>query len=517
VSQRTSGCIPSDMSTSPFAVRMLGITKRFPGVVALDDVTLEVRRGEVHAICGENGAGKSTLMKILSGVYQPDAGVLEVDGRDTRFTGTRDAERAGIAIIHQELALVEDLPVAANVFLGRERRGALGLLDDSSMAEECSSLFAQLDCAVDPGDRTGNLRVGDQQLVEIAKALSLDASIVVMDEPTSALTEVESARLERTIQRLVAQGKTILYISHKMDEVFRLADRITVLRDGRHVKTVDTTATSPREITGWMVGRDIAGHDFHGSRPRGDKLLEVRGLSLPWPEHPRGYRLNDISFDLHAGEIVGIAGLMGAGRTELLEVLFGAGDDTWTGSIELRGRPVRFRHPREACEARVAMVTEDRKRLGLFPDLDVAGNVSLCALREALRNGLLSRTAEEQLAAGPVRDTGVKTPGLHAAITGLSGGNQQKCIIGRWLLTKPEVLLLDDPTRGIDVGAKAELYTLIDGLCRQGLGVILTSSELPELLTLADRILVLAEGRLTAELPRAEATEARIMEAATAG
>jgi ABC-type sugar transport system ATPase subunit len=208
---------------------------------------------------------------------------------------------------------------------------------------------------------------------------------------------------------------------------------------------------------------------------------------------------------------------MGAGRTELLEVLFGAGDDTWTGSIELRGRPVRFRHPHEACEARVAMVTEDRKRLGLFPDLDVAGNVSLCALREALRNGLLSRTAEEQLAAGPVRDTGVKTPGLHAAITGLSGGNQQKCIIGRWLLTKPEVLLLDDPTRGIDVGAKAELYTLIDGLCRQGLGVILTSSELPELLTLADRILVLAEGRLTAELPRAEATEARIMEAATAG
>ena len=517
MSQRTSGCIPSDMSTSPFAVRMLGITKRFPGVVALDDVTLEVRRGEVHAICGENGAGKSTLMKILSGVYQPDAGVLEVDGRDTRFTGTRDAERAGIAIIHQELALVEDLPVAANVFLGRERRGALGLLDDSSMAEECSSLFAQLDCAVDPGDRTGNLRVGDQQLVEIAKALSLDASIVVMDEPTSALTEVESARLERTIQRLVAQGKTILYISHKMDEVFRLADRITVLRDGRHVKTVDTTATSPREITGWMVGRDIAGHDFHGSRPRGDKLLKVRGLSLPWPEHPRGYRLNGISFDLHAGEIVGIAGLMGAGRTELLEVLFGAGDDTWTGSIELRGRPVRFRHPREACEARVAMVTEDRKRLGLFPDLDVAGNVSLCALREALRNGLLSRTAEEQLAAGPVRDTGVKTPGLHAAITGLSGGNQQKCIIGRWLLTKPEVLLLDDPTRGIDVGAKAELYTLIDALCRQGLGVILTSSELPELLTLADRILVLAEGRLTAELPRAEATEARIMEAATAG
>jgi len=505
------------MTTLPYAVRMLGITKRFPGVVALDDVTLEVRRGEIHAICGENGAGKSTLMKILSGVYSPDAGRLEVHGSDARFNGTRDAERAGIAIIHQELALVEDLPVAANVFLGRERRGALGLVDDRSMEEECRRLFALLECGVSPRHRTGSLRVGDQQLVEIAKALSLEASIVVMDEPTSALTEAESVRLERTIHRLVAGGATILYISHKMDEVFRLADRITVLRDGRHVKTVDKTATTPREVTGWMVGREIADHGFHLGRPRGQKLLEVRRLTLPWPDHPRGYRLKDISLDLHAGEIVGIAGLMGAGRTELLEVLFGAGGDNWSGSVHLHGRPVRFRHPREACGARIAMVTEDRKRLGLFPDLDVTGNVSLCSLREALRGGFLSRSAEENLAAGPVRDTGVKTPGLHAAITGLSGGNQQKCIIGRWLLTDPEVLLLDDPTRGIDVGAKAELYTLIDRLCRQGLGVILTSSELPELLTLADRILVLAEGRLTAELSRAEATEARIMEAATGG
>jgi ABC-type branched-subunit amino acid transport system ATPase component len=385
------------------------------------------------------------------------------------------------------------------------------------MQAECRRLLDSLESQVPPDARTGSLRVGDQQLVEIAKALSLEASIVVMDEPTSALTEAESVRLERTIHRLVAGGATILYISHKMDEVFRLADRITVLRDGRHVKTVDKSATTPREVTGWMVGREIADHGFHLGRPRGQKLLEVRRLTLPWPDHPRGYRLKDISLDLHAGEIVGIAGLMGAGRTELLEVLFGAGGDNWSGSVHLHGRPVRFRHPREACGARIAMVTEDRKRLGLFPDLDVTGNVSLCSLREALRGGFLSRSAEENLAAGPVRDTGVKTPGLHAAITGLSGGNQQKCIIGRWLLTDPEVLLLDDPTRGIDVGAKAELYTLIDRLCRQGLGVILTSSELPELLTLADRILVLAEGRLTAELSRAEATEARIMEAATGG
>jgi ABC-type sugar transport system ATPase subunit len=265
-----------------------------------------------------------------------------------------------------------------------------------------------------------------------------------------------------------------------------------------------------------MVGRDIAGHEFHGRRQRGERLLEIRGLTLPWPEHPRGYRLADVSLDLHAGEILGVAGLMGAGRTELLETIFGAGPATWTGSIRLDGKPVRFHHPREACAARIAMVTEDRKRLGLFPDLDVAANVSLCSLTAALRGGLVSRAREEALVDGPIRSTGVKTPGPHAAITGLSGGNQQKCIISRWLLTQPRILLLDDPTRGIDVGAKAELYQLIDRLCREGLGVILTSSELPELLTLADRIIVLAEGRLTAELSRGEATEQRIMEAATA-
>ena len=504
-------------AAADLAIAMRGITKRFPGVVALDDVTLEVRRGELHAVCGENGAGKSTLMKILSGVQPPDAGALEIDGRPVAFAGTRDAERAGIAIIHQELALVDDLPVAANVFLGRERRGRLGLLDDRAMEAECGRLLGLLECRVDPRARTGGLRVGDQQLVEIAKALSLDARVVVMDEPTSALTEAESARLERVIARLRERGTTILYISHKMDEVFRLADRITVLRDGRHVRTVDRAATTPGEITGWMVGREIAGHRFHRAADRGPRLLEIRDLTLPWPEHPRGYRLAGISLDLHAGEILGVAGLMGAGRTELLETIFGAGDATWTGSIRVRGTPVRFTHPAAARAAGIAMVTEDRKRLGLFPDLDVAANVSLCSLREALAGGLVSRRREEALVAEPLRETGVKAPGPHAPITTLSGGNQQKCIIGRWLLTKPAILLLDDPTRGIDVGAKAELYELIDRLCRAGLGVILTSSELPELLTLADRIVVLAEGRLTAEFSRAEATEERIVRAATGG
>lgn len=497
------------------AVAMRGITKRFPGVLALDGVNLEVGRGELHAICGENGAGKSTLMKILSGVYTPDEGRLEVDGRPVWFRGTRDAETAGIAIIHQELALVDDLSVAANVLLGREPRTALGLLDNTAAERLAADLLASLEAAIDPRTRTGSLRVGDQQLVEIAKALSLHASIIVMDEPTSALTEAESARLERTIARLREQGRTILYISHKMEEVFRLADRITVLRDGRHACTVEKGATTPAEVTGWMVGREIAGHQFHEHRSPGPCRLEVANLSLPAAEPGRADRLSDISFRVHAGEILGIAGLMGAGRTEILETIFGATGTNWTGQLRLDGQPVRFGHPREAFQAGLALVTEDRKRLGLFANLDVAGNISLCSLTEARAGGLLNRRAEEQLVAGPISQTGVKTPSARAAITGLSGGNQQKCIIGRWLLTQPKVLLLDDPTRGIDVGAKAELYALIDRLCREGLAVILTSSELPELLTLADRVIVLAEGRLTAEFSRAEATEQKIMAAAT--
>jgi ABC-type sugar transport system ATPase subunit len=496
-------------------VAFRGIGKRFPGVVALDGVSFDLAAGECHAICGENGAGKSTLMKLLSGVITDYDGELVVRGETARFAGTRDAEAAGIAIIHQELNLVEQLSAAANIFLGRERRTPFGLLDDAGMDREAAALLAELDCPLDPRTPAGSLRVGDQQLLEIAKALSLRSDVLIMDEPTSALTEAEASRLDRVIARLRARGVTILYISHKMDEVFRLADRITVLRDGRLVTTVDRTATTPREVTGWMVGREIADHEFHGSRSRGAAVLTVRHLTVPWPSHPRGYRLEDVSLTVHAGEIVGIAGLMGAGRTELLETIFGATEPTWTGEILLDGHAVRFAHPAEACAAGIAMVTEDRKRLGLFPDLDVAANVSLCGLRQAVHAGLLSRGREEQLVAAPLRETGVKTPGPHAAITGLSGGNQQKCIIGRWLLVEPRILLLDDPTRGIDVGAKAELYQLIDRLCRTGLAVILTSSELPELLALADRIVVLAEGRVTAEFPRARATEQAIMEAAT--
>jgi ABC-type sugar transport system ATPase subunit len=503
------------MASSPLLISVEHVTKRFPGVVALDDVSFAVLHGELHAIVGENGAGKSTLMKILSGVIPDYEGRLLLRGEPVRFRDTRDAEAAGISIIHQELNLVEQLSVAANVYLGREKRSALGLLDDRAMEWAAGELLVQLECQVSPRQLVRDLRVGDQQLVEIAKALSLETEILIMDEPTSALTEAEVARLFRVMDRLRARGVTILYISHKMDEVFRLADRITVLRDGKWVRTLDRAQTTPREVTHLMVGREIESVTFGGQRQPGELVLEVQDLSLPWTGHARAWRLKHVTFQLRRGEILGIAGLMGAGRTELLECLFGSSPEPPEGTILLEGRPVQFHHPSEATQTGIALVTEDRKRLGLFGQMSVGENITICRLWEAVTAGLVNFRHERRLAEGEVQKLGIRTAGLQTPITSLSGGNQQKAIIGRWLLTRPKVLLLDDPTRGVDVGAKAELYRLMDQLCREGLGIIVTSSELPELLTVCDRILVLCEGRLTAEFSRQEATEHRIMEAAT--
>jgi ribose transport system ATP-binding protein len=503
------------MSTNPPIISARHVTKQFGGVTALSDVSLDILPGEAHAIVGENGAGKSTLMKILAGVITHYEGQVQVRREPVKFTGTRDAERTGISIIHQELNLVEQLSAAANIFLGRERRRRFGMLDHRAMDEAAAALLAQLECDIDPRRRAGELRVGDQQLIEIAKALSLEAEILIMDEPTSALTETEAARLYRVVGRLRQRGAPILYISHKMDEVFQLADRITVLRDGRLVETVQRSQSNPRRVTHLMVGREIEETRLGDHRTPRDVVLEVQNLSLPWPGHARAWRLADISFQLRRGEILGIAGLMGAGRTELLECLFGASLEPPQGRILLGGREVRFAHPSEAVDAGVAMVTEDRKRLGLFSHMTVRENVTLCTLDRAATAGLINSTRERRLAREGVNQLHVKAAGLEAPVMSLSGGNQQKGVIARWLLTKPKVLLLDDPTRGIDVGAKAELYRLIDELCRQGLGIIVTSSELPELLTLCDRILVLCEGRLTGQFSRAEATEHRIMEAAT--
>ncbi len=496
-------------------VSIQNVSKHFGGTRALHEVSFDIMPGELHAICGENGAGKSTLMKILSGVITSYDGQLVIDGLEVHFTGTKDAESEGISIIHQELNLVEQLTVAANIFLGRELRTGYVLRDDRAMEYQAAMLLQSLDCDIPPDKLAGSLRVGDQQLIEIAKALSVNSRILVMDEPTSALTEAEVERLYRVIAKLRSQGTTILYISHKMDEVFHLSDRITVLRDGQFIATRNTKETTPGEITKLMVGRDIESLDLGPRNPRGELVLEVRDLSLAWPGHARGYRLKDISLELYRGEVLGIAGLMGAGRTELLECLFGASALEPTGEILLDGELIQPRHPAEAKKAGMALVTEDRKRLGIFNTMNVGQNISTCSLKDALIGPMLSRSKERQLSGSMVSKLGIKTAGLTPPIGSLSGGNQQKCIVGRWLLTNPKVLLLDDPTRGVDVGAKAELYRVIRELCREGLGVIVTSSELPELLTLSDRIMVLSEGRKTAEFRIEDATQEKILEAAT--
>ena len=506
------------MSAPIIAIRQ--ITKRFGGVTALNDVSFDIAPGSLHAIVGENGAGKSTLMKILSGVLTDYEGELQLRGKPVRFGGTRDAETAGIGIIHQELNLVDELTAGANIFLGRELRTRLGLLDDREMRRRADAILAELECTIPAAAPVRKLRVGDQQLVEIAKTLSLKSDILIMDEPTSALTEGEVERLFRVIARLRERGATILYISHKMDEVFRLADTITVLRDGGHVKTLSRDETTPRQVTHLMVGREIEQTDIATSRQPGDVILSVKKLRLPYPAgHAGGYagrwRLEDISFKLRRGEVLGIAGLMGAGRTELLESLFGVSPEPPQGEVRLDGKPVRFRHPRAAVRAGLALVTEDRKQLGLFPQLTVRENITVCTLPDATRGGFVRGGIERAQASQSVAQLGVKTDGLEAGILSLSGGNQQKCIIARWLKTNPRVLLLDDPTRGIDVGAKAEIYKVIDKLCAEGIGIIVTSSELPELLTLCDRILVLCEGRLTGKFTRGDFSEAAIMEAAT--
>ncbi|MCA9126832.1 MAG: sugar ABC transporter ATP-binding protein [Planctomycetales bacterium] len=496
-------------------ISIQAVGKQFNAVRALDNVSFDVMPGELHAVMGENGAGKSTLMKILSGVINEYEGQLVLSGQPCRFADTREAENAGVSIIHQELNLVEQLPVAANIFLGRELTNRMGVLNQREMDRRAAELLTQLESPIPPTIRAGTLRVGDQQLIEIAKALSLDATILIMDEPTSALTESEVARLYGVIDRLRSRGVTILYISHKMDEVFRLADRITVLRDGRFVTTVNRVDTSPREIAHLMVGRELEPTHRASSSESQPTVLAVKGLSLAWPGHSKAWRLRSINFELHRGEILGIAGLMGAGRTELLECLFGASQVPPEGEIVLNGATLQFLHPADAMQAGIAMVTEDRKRIGLFSHMSVGSNITICALSELATKGVLSPRRENDAANEQIGSLSIKTAGAEASINSLSGGNQQKCIIGRCLLTKPDVLLLDDPTRGVDIGAKAELYRLMQQLAEQGMAIIVTSSELPELLTVSDRILVLCEGEITGEFPRGLATEQNIMEAAT--
>jgi ABC-type sugar transport system ATPase subunit len=505
--------------SAPARLEMRRITKSFGGVRALCDVSFVAEAASVHALCGENGAGKSTLMKILAGAITDYEGEIQLDGRKVRFSGPREAEDAGIRIIYQELNLVPQLSVADNIFLGREmtRGGRVGWLDERAMERRARALFERLGAPISPRARVSDLRIGDQQMVEIARALAEGAAIVIMDEPTSALSDQEVARLFRVIDDLRHAGTTVLYISHKMNEVFTLADRVTVLRDGRFVASAARDAITPDAVIRWMVGRTITALDYQMHAISARTVLEVEDLARPSPPGSGRPSLRDIRFAVRSGEVVGIAGLLGAGRTELLESIFGASPDPVRGTIRLQGRPVRFTHPDQAIRAGVAMVTEDRKTMGLFDRMTVAENITLRRL-PALTFGavpFLNPRALGRAVAWAIENLAIRTAGGDAPVTALSGGNQQKCILARWLLIEPRLLLLDEPTRGIDVGAKAEIYELIRSLASQGRAILMTSSELPELLAVADRIIVLCEGRLTAEFARDEASEEAILHAAT--
>jgi ribose transport system ATP-binding protein len=492
------------------------VSKSFPGVQALKGVSFAVAQGEVHALVGENGAGKSTLMKILSGVYPDYEGEIFFEGQRLALRGPHDAQRLGIAIIHQELNLVPELTVAENVFLGIERRTRLGGLDTKAMDRECRQLLRRLNLSLPPNRPVKWLRVGEQQLVEVAKALALNARLFILDEPTSALSEAEIEHLFAVIASLKAEGVTMIYISHKLDEIFLIADTVTVLRDGEHVGTCPVKETNQGQLIRMMVGRTLKELFPKTPVPIGDAVLQVSNLSLA-PDRQRNTRsLHDISFELRRGEILGLAGLMGAGRTELLETLFGAyPPGRVSGRIVLNGRLLHLDSPEAAIAAGFALVTEDRKLKSLITGMSVLENVTLAALRRFVRLGFIQTGAEAAAVSHSIADLHIKTPSRYAIVNNLSGGNQQKVVLAKGLLNTPAVLLLDEPTRGIDVGAKAEIYALISQLASNGAAILMASSELPEILAMCDRVLVLCEGRLTGEFTRAEATQERIMEAAT--
>ncbi|HZH97421.1 MAG TPA: sugar ABC transporter ATP-binding protein [Fimbriimonadaceae bacterium] len=484
---------------------MSGIGKSFPGVRALEDVSLEVLAGEVHALMGENGAGKSTLMKILAGAYAVDEGIITLDGEEVRIEGPRDAAELGISIIYQELNLVSQLSVAENIFLGREPRRGLWI-DDKRMRAEATALVQGLGLDIDVTTQVGDLPVAKQQIVEIAKATSVKSRIIVMDEPSATLTENELENLYRLIRQLKAQGVAVVYISHRMDEVFSICDRVTVLRDGRTVGTHRMSEVSPDGLIKMMVGRTLDENFPKVSVEPGEPVLEVDGLC-------RAGVLKDISFTVRAGEVVALAGLVGSGRTEIARCIFGA-DSYDAGKVRVIGKELPAHRPTSAIAAGVGLVPEDRKGQGLVLGLGVRENATLAALGSLSRIGFVDAKRDRHAAEEYREKLGVRTPSIEQAVRNLSGGNQQKVVLAKWLLTNSKLLLLDEPTRGIDVGAKVEIYRLMNLLTSQGIGILMISSELPEVLGMADRVLVMREGRVVGELSRAEATQERIGELA---
>lgn len=486
---------------------MKGIAKRYPGVVALDGVDLEVSRGEVHILLGENGAGKSTLMKILAGAVQRDAGTIWIDGRDCDLSSPRSAQSAGVSIIYQEFNLVPFLTVAENIFLGREPRGAApGLIDRKRLLANAARLLRELDVIIDPSAVVAHLGVAEQQMVEVAKALSIEAKILVMDEPTSALTDKEITRLFKVIAALRQRGVAIIYISHRMEELFQIGDRVTVMRDGRCIATQEIPSTTMAVLVSLMVGRDLTEHFPKKPVPPGEELLRVERLS-------RHGVLHDISLTLRRGEVVGLAGLMGSGRTELARAIFGA-DAIDAGRVTVKGREVVIGSPRQAIGLGLGLLTEDRKRQGLVLCLDIQANTCLASIDRFSTAGWVDGRREEMAAQKLSTDLRVKTPGLYQQAVNLSGGNQQKVVLAKWLCCEADILIFDEPTRGIDVGSKVEIYQLINRLAAEGKAILMISSELPEVLGMSDRILVMNRGRIAGEFSAAEATQEKILHCA---
>jgi inositol transport system ATP-binding protein len=484
-----------------------GVSKAFPGVLALDDVSVHLRSGSVHALMGENGAGKSTLMKIVAGIYVPDAGELRLEGRPLRLGSPRQALQCGIAMIHQELNLLPPMTVAENIWIGREPLNALRFVNHRELHHRTRSLLQQLRIDIDPGTPLRSLSVAGRQLIEIAKALSHNSRILIMDEPTSALTEHDAGQLFDMIRDLKVRGTGIFYITHKMDELTEIADDVSVFRDGRHIATATARSLTREEIIRMMVGRELAQAPPLPASAPGPAVLAVRALRMR-------RATSEISFELHAGEIFGVAGLIGSGRSQLGETLFGL-TPAAGGQILLDGREVRIDCPRTAMQRGMALLTEDRKESGCFLKLSVLENLEIAVLgREFTRWGFVRRRALAQTCTDMSRSLRVKSPHLGECIANLSGGNQQKVLLGRCLLTRPRILILDEPSRGVDVGAKAEIHQLIARLASGGTAVLMISSELPEILALSHRVMVMHGGRVTGILGRAEADQVRIMQLA---
>ena len=506
---------------SEIVLTMKNIIKDFPGVRALNDVNFEARSGELLALMGENGAGKSTLMKVLSGVwpYPTYEGEIYVNGELKRFTNTKEAEEAGIAIIYQELNLIQELTVAENIFLDRQFTGGFGQILWGRLFAETQSLLNELGIHdFKPTDLVKNLTVGKQQMVEIAKALSINARILVLDEPTSALTDKEVQELFRIIRKLKADGVCMCYISHKMEEIEQIADRIAVLRDGQTIGEVTPIGDiTLDQIIQRMVGRDIKDMFPKANFQRGELTLEVRDLEVTHPTLPGEYKVHKTSFKAYKGEILGIAGLMGAGRTELVEGIFGACPERTRGEVYLDGKKLDIRSPKDAIDNGIALLTEDRKALGLFLTQSVSFNTTISSLQtiSSALLGVINHNQEQKVVRDYVKQLNVKTSAIETVIGTLSGGNQQKVILGKWLNAGPKVFILDEPTRGIDIGAKVEIYKLLNNLVERGVTVIMISSELPEIMGMCDRVMVMCEGRVVSDLPRAAATKEAIMSYAT--